>query len=316
MDEMGLRGGMILKQSPGALSLSLMMGVFPCFGQDVLIPVSEVPVSNELPSFDVLRLRYESQLGQGLGGSGAELDSSLTTFGGFLNEPLGIGGDWNVISYLGYRYATLDFENIPTGAPFEDEDLHRVSLHGIFFHQVAGSRWTYGVWTRANFASDGESVNGDDFFYDLAIGSAYQVSDDFVLGFGVVGLELGGDSQVLAGPFFTWRASDTVNVSLLGPLFTAKWEVSDDWSVAVRGAPYGNTWNIDAGGESNELDLSSYTLRLHAERRVVDDLWLSIGVGYSFESDFEVRDSSGSRLFKEDLTNGFSLSVGLRLKAW
>lgn len=271
---------------------------------------------SSLPSFDILRLRYESQDTLDFDNGGIGLDSSRYSLSAVLSAPIDLGGDWRIVPFANYRVTTLDFDNLAPGAVFEDQDLHQASLHGVLYHQSADSPWIYGAWGRASFSSDTQDIDSDDFFFDLALGAGYKFSDDLTFGFGVAGLELGGDSRVLPGPMFFWKPCEDVSMSLIGAIFTAKWQPSDDWGLALRGAPYGSTWNVNDDGVSKDYDLSAYALRLHAERRITDSLWLSVGVGYTFASEFEVRDTSDDRLFKDDLDGGLSFSVGMSLRTW
>ena len=261
-------------------------------------------------------MRYEWQDTLGFDDSKTELDSSRYSFGSFLSEPISLGGDWKVVPYLDYSFTSLDFDNLAPKSVFGDEDLHKASLHGILYHQSAASQWLYGAWGRVSFASDGQDVGSDDFYYDLAVGAGYMFSDKLVVGLGIAGLELGSDASYLPGPMLYWKPADTVNVSLVGALFDATWQATDNLVLAVRGAPYGNSWNVDDKGVSKQYDLSTYSLRLHAEHRIVKDLWLSVGIGYTFGGEFEVRDSSADRLFTDDLDGGLSASVGFRLRSW
>ena len=268
------------------------------------------------PAFDALVASYEFQNGLEFDDSDAELDASRYSLVSFLSRPIALGGDWNFLPAFEYSMTSLDFSDTPAGFPMEDEDLHKVGLHATLYKNAPGSRWLYGGWGRASFASDTQHIDGDDFYFDVALGGAYMVTDRFMLGLGVVGLELGSDSQMLAGPGFYWKPTEEIDVSLIGVLFNATWRPSDDWAFAMRVRPFGNSWNIDNGGESQQVDLSSYTVRLHAERRIYRDMWLSLGVGYAFANELELRDSSNDRLYKDDLGGGLSTSIGLRVRTW
>ena len=50
--------------------------------------------------------------------------------------------------------------------------------------------------------------------------------------------------------------------------------------------------------------------------RLFRDIWLSLGVGYAFANELELRDFSDDRLFKDDLDGGLSASIGLRVRKW
>lgn len=269
-----------------------------------------------MPAFDVLATSYEMQDDLGFDDSDGELDGSRFSIGSLLSRPLSLGGDWSFLPALTYSMTSLDFSDTPAAFPVGDEDLHKIGLHAAVYNNASGSRWIYGGWGRANFASDTQDISGDDFYFDLALGGGYMVTDRFLLGFAVVGLELGSDSHVVAGPGFYWKPNDTVDVNLAGVMFNTTWRPSEDWALALRVRPFGNNWNIDNGGDSQQLDLSSYTVRLHAERRIYRDIWLSLGVGYAFANEIELRDSSDDRLFKDDLGGGLTSSIGLRVRTW
>jgi len=277
---------------------------------------ADASVDSNLPSFDLLRVRYESHETLNFSDGPGELDSARYTLTSFLHKPIKMGQNWRLFSLLSYRATTLDFSELGAGSLLKDETLHKASLHGMFFHRAAGSRWLYGAWGRVSYSGDGGEVNGDDFFYDVALTAAYEVNRKFTFGLAVTGIEIGGDAFYVGGPMVLWKPSDDVSLSIIGPLLISKWEISDRWTLAIRGAPYGSTWNIDDDGQSIYYDLSSYAFRLHSEHRLTDKLWLSLGVGYTIAGDFEVRDSSDNRLLEEDLDGGLAFSVGFRLRAW
>ena len=285
-----------------------------------MVPALEMDVEDldelAMPSFDLLRMRYESGESRGFDGSDAELKHSDFSIGAFLSKPIKLGSDWRAIPYMSYAQTQLDFDNLGAGVPFRDEDLHEVSLSALLFRKAAGSPWGLGAWGRVRFSSDGQDVDGDDFLYDFGIGAGYQVNDRLTLGLAFVGLEVGRDSFYVPGPMIMWKPKDNLSLGVMGPLLISKWEVTDNWTLALRGAPDGGTWNVDDDGESNNYDLSSYAIRFHTEHRLKDNLWLSLGVGYTFGGDFEVRDSSDNRIFKDDLEGGLSYSIGFRLRSW
>jgi len=272
--------------------------------------------SSGVPRFDLLRARYESDEARGFNRFDGELEYREASIGGFLSKPIELGGDWRALPFAKYSVTDLDFDGVPAGLPLRDQELHELSLHAFLFHQNPDSRWTYGAWGRVRFASDTQDVNGDDFFYDFGIGSGYRVNDRLLVGLAFVGLEVGRDGLYVPGPMVMWRPNDAVSVAWMGPLLISTWRVSDDWSLALRGAPHGGIWNVASGGASQDYDLRSFLVRFHTEHRIKDNLWLSLGVGYTFGGNLEVRDSSGSRLFEDNLEGGLSFSVGLRLRSW
>jgi hypothetical protein len=300
----------------GILGFSFFAGALPGVAGDPVYPSLEVEEELTMPSFDLLRLRYEAGESRSFESSDAELKNREYTFGSFLSKPIALAGDWRAIPYFSYNQTELDFENLSAGMPLTSQDLYEVSLNSLFFRKAAGSSWAYGAWGRVRFSSDGQDVDGDDFLYDFGVGAAYQVNEGLTLGLAFVGLEVGRDSLYVPGPMVMWKPAENLSLGIMGPILISKWEVTDDWALALRGAPDGGTWNVDDEGASNNYDLSSYAIRLHTEHRLKDNLWLSLGVGYSFGGDFEVRDSSDNRIFKDDLEGGLSYSIALRLRSW
>lgn len=269
-----------------------------------------------VPALDAFVATYGIQDDLEFDDSSGSLDGEQFSLTGFLSQPIGLGRDWNLLPVMEYSMTSLDFSGTAASFPMEDEELHKAGLHAILYHSTPGSRWLYGGWGRANFASDTQDIDGDDFYFDVAAAAAYMVTDRFMLGFGVAGLELGSDAYLIGGPGFYWKPNDELDVNLLGAMFNAVWQPSDNWVLAFRVRPFGNSWNIDNDGASQQLDLKSYTARLHVERRVYRDMWLSLGVGYSFANELELRDSSGDKLFEDDLDGGLSASIGLRVRTW
>jgi hypothetical protein len=295
-----------------------MLGVL---GMMLVVPVTGLGGTPEVedgfvPAFDALVASGDFQTDLEFDDSSAELDVSRYLVAGFLHKPVGIGGDWKFLSALDAGVTTLDFSDTPKGFAVGDEDLYRTALHGMIYGKPADGRWLYAGWARANLATDFEEVDGDDFYFDVAAGAGYLVTDELMVGLGAAGLRLGNDGMFVGGPFFYWKPTREIDVSLMGALFNAIWRPCDDWALALRVRPSGGSWNIDDAGLSRQVDLRSFSARLHLERRIWDELWLSVGVGYSFANQLELRTTGGGELFKDDLGGGLSTSVALRLRRW
>ena len=306
--------------SPPTRLLVLSLLLFPAAAHSGPVDsgTTVAPASGQdfAPAFDALVGSAEFEGRMDFDSSAAELEASRYMLTGFLMRPVDLGNDWKFLPAFEYSFTSLDVNHASAALPLDDEDLQHLGLHAIFYHKPVGSRWIFGGWGRANLASDFQQVNSDDFYFDLAAGAGYQVTDRLLLGAGVAALELGSDGYVLPGPGIYWKPTDEIDVQLIGALFDAIWRPSDEWVLALRAQPFGSTWNIDSNNQSRQVDLRSYTLRLHAERRLCRDMWLSLGVGFSFANQLELRTPSGQTLFKDDLGSGLSASVGLRVRTW
>lgn len=268
-----------------------------------------------IPGFDAARAAFSRTGEMDLGSGKGDLDMARFEVRSVLCRPLSPADGLFILPFADYEFSVLDFDGAPT--PFQDEELHSISLSSVFLSMSEGSPWLWGGWARAQLASDFQHVDGDDFTFDLAGGAAYRFNERFTLGLGVGVINLNGDAAVYPGIGFDWIVSDQLRVGLYGPSFIAEWAMDEDWLLTFRGDPGGGVWNVTgAAGESRSIDLTSYRLGLYASRRITGQLWLTAGGGMTVGNEIDYTTSGGREILGLDPETGFFGAIGLRLKAW
>jgi len=269
------------------------------------------------PEVDVFRAAAIQTGGMDIDGDDGELALTRFEFRAILSEPISVLNGLTIVPVLSYSTTMLDFDGTTGGFPIEDEDLHSIALSAFFIQEISNSKWFAAGWTRVEMATDFQHINGDDFDFDIAGGLAYRFNDRFTLGFGAVALSLNGDTTIIPGIGFDWTPCEKVRVGLYGPNFLASYSPNDQWEFSVRGEPGGGDWNIrDKAGDSRTIDLTSYRIGLHAQRRITNDLWFGAGVGMTVANEIELRDQRGGNSFDRDLDGSLFGQVTLSLHRW
>jgi hypothetical protein len=270
------------------------------------------------PVFSAGRIAANTSASADLDGGGSFQMSDFQVRS-LLSRPFQIFPDVLLAPELGYRLSEFDTAGLPGGIPFADESLHSITLSTYILSMREGNPWVWGAWTRAELASDFQHLDGDDLSFDLAAGFGYQITPDFLLGFGVAAINLGTDPWVVPGIGFDWRISETMRCALIGPNLIASWQPAgqDDWLLSFRGEPGGGVWNVlDAASNSRNLDVTSYRLGLHMERRLGGEFWLSLGTGMAVAQEIEWTTASGSRFFKRDADPAWFGEISVSMKVW
>jgi len=275
------------------------------------------PTGTFAPELDAFRAAAIQTGGMDIDGDAGELSLTRFEFRAILSEPISAFNGLTIVPVLTYSTTMLDFDGTTGGFPIEDEDLHSLALSAFFIQAFNDSKWFAVGWTRAEMATDFQHINGDDFDFDIAGGLGYRFNDHFTLGFGAVALSLNGDTSIIPGIGFDWNVSDSIRVGLYGPNFLAAYRPNDQWEFSVRGEPGGGDWNIrDNAGDSRTIDLTSYRIGLHANRRITNDLWLGAGVGMTIANEIELRDQHGGNSFNRDLDGSLFGQITLSLHRW
>jgi|GEM_PF-6591374 len=251
-----------------------------------------------------------------------DVSAFSTEVGTFLGAPLKFGEKLTFVSYFNYAATELDIDGYPLGVgpgAGRYDLLHRFSLMTALVYNQPGSRWYHGLYVEPSLRTDFEHVDGDDFFLSFAIASAYQVSDDLVIGAGVYGSDLLHDPWFIAGPGFVWTPGDDWFISYYGPRFVTKRLINDRNELAFEVANTGSYWNVDTFNASTKLDLRSWRAGLLYRYRLAGELWLELGAGYTLGNKLSLSTPGGLGLFESTLgqldPSPYAF-LGLTMKRW
>ncbi|MFK7851518.1 MAG: DUF6268 family outer membrane beta-barrel protein [Akkermansiaceae bacterium] len=301
-------------------TLILAAGIAPMISSLVFseeTPEAEMIVEEmreEFPLFDVVRGSVSQTGSMSLDGNPGDL--SVRTYGmrAILSRPIDLFSGINMIPFFNYELTELNFGG--TGAiPIGDEDLHSVSLQALFFKNFQNTPWLAVGWTRAEFASDYQGIGSDDFSFDLSLGLGYKFNDSFTFGLGFVVTDLNGRERFFPGINFDWKPNEKFRMGIYGPNLFARYIFSESWFMSVDGAPSGGVWNInDDFGVSRNVQLDSYLLGLYTHHKISKRFWLTVGGGYTFANQIEIRDNGPS--FSNDMDGAPFFQVALSLREW
>jgi hypothetical protein len=270
-----------------------------------------------VPGFDFSRSSFSHSGGMGFDAPGAgAVELSQFDIRSALSQPLVPADGMMLLPVAQYRATRLDFSGTPAGFPLDDMDLHALSLSLFFLRSCESFPWMVAGWSNVELATDFRHVTGDSFTYDLAAGVAYRFGERLVLGAGVAALNLNGDSRVLPGIGIDWSPTDAWRFGIYGPNFLVSCNVTPDWILSLQGNTAGDIWTVRSGGQTRAVDLSSYRVGLHADRRLTRQLWLSAGGGVTLGNELELTTVRGSRIAGGDLDNGWFAEIALRLLQW
>ena len=284
--------------------------------KDVL-PDSIQTSNFSLPDIDAARLTFRETGDMDLGQGQGRLEISQFELRSLLSRPIHLAGDWLLVPLAEFTQTTLSLHGTPPSSPFQDQDLYSIGLSLAAVHLSQDSPWIYGAWGRAELASDFEHITSDAFTFDLAAGAGYRVNDTFILGFGAAVFNLNGDISCYPAIGFDWIVNESLRVGIYGPSFVTAYTYSPDWLFSFRAKAGGGIWNVsDALGNSRAIELTTYQFGVFADRRLVDKLWLSAGVGLSVGNQLEYTKTNGDTLFERAPEAALFGQIGLRLKAW
>lgn len=270
-----------------------------------------------MADFEILRTDFLQTGGMDIDGNPGELSLTRLHTQMILSKPIELFGGISMIPNASYTFSQLDFDN--TGLfPIHDEDLHAISLSSLFIKNFDNSPWMAIGWTNAELATDFQGISSDDFTFDIALGAAYQFSDTFTLGFGVVLLNINNDEQLFPGINFVWSPNEQFRMSLFGPNFRATYEMNDNWFLTLTGEPGGGVWNIkDDAGLSRSIDFDSYLIGINTHHRICKDFWFFAGLGYTFGNEIEIRaNDGGAPSFSREMDGAPFARIGVSLANW
>lgn len=270
-----------------------------------------------IPEFDAANFNFSQTGGMDLGRGSGDLDVTRFEAGAFLSKPFKPADGMILVPKGDYRYTGLNTVGSPATDPIQDEELHSISLSGIFLNMREGSPWMYGAWGRAELASDFQHIDSYDFTFDLSAGVGYRFQNGFTLAAGAAVINLNGDEAFYPGLGFDWTISETLRAGLYGPNLAVDCTAVEDWVFSLRGDPSGGVWNLtDDAGLSRSIDFSSYRIGLFASRRLTGKLWVTAGGGVVFGNELNYTTPGGRELFSREPDTGLFGSVGLRVIAW
>lgn len=268
----------------------------------------------DVPKFDIVRASVTQTGGMDLDGNPGDLSVTSYDARAFLSQPIELFEGINMVPFFAYQVTQLDFAG--TGPiPIGDEDVHSASLQAMFFKDFANSPWLAVGWTRAELATDYQGISSDDFTFDVSAGLAYKFNDTFTLGAGFAVIDLNGRERFFPAINFDWTPTDNIRVGMYGPYLFAKYSLNDAWYLSVEGSPNGGVWNInDDLGRSRNLDLSSYLIGVNTHHRITGEIWMSLGVGYTFANEIEIRDNGPT--FNREMDGAPYAQISVSLREW
>ncbi len=215
----------------------------------------------------------------------------------------------------GLRYEYTDFEGAGLGLGSIDTDLHMIEVPLLFVYKPTDSPWSYNARFSPGIASDFDSVDSDDYFFDVRLGAEYKFSDRLSVNFGVAYTRVTGEPEVLPYLGFEYNMNDQWQFAVRGMTVEARCKVNESWIVRFIGEAGGGYWNIDTPN-SDYLSVQSYRVGVSIEHELTKDLWLTAGAGFTLANEVEWMDDSDRTLRKEDYDSGGYFTVGLRLHDW
>lgn len=272
-------------------------------------------LQSNLPGFDASRVAFSATGNMDLGFGNGELDITTLSLRSFLCQPITPAEGIYILPQAEYSLNSFNFSG--TTGPFQDEDLHLLGLSAYVLSMRPDTPWIWGAWGRAKMATDFQHIDGDDFSFDLAAGVGYRFNPGFTIGVGGAITNLNGESNFYPGINFDWIVNDQVRVGIYGPTAVAAYAYDDNWLFSARFDIAGGVWNItDNLGQSRTIDLTDYRLGLYASRRLVNDLWLTVGAGITLGNELDYATASGTDLFNTDPDSALFGVIALRMKVW
>lgn len=220
--------------------------------------------------------------------------------------------DSHAVSFgLRYEGTWLDSDTL-----LGDIDLHDVRLAATWIYHSPGSKWSVLASVSPGISSDFEHVDSDDFSLNWKVGVRYAVNDRFALIAGLGSDNTTGDDGVFPALGFQWQASDEIHLSLVGTTFTATYQPCKDWLWRFGVWAAGGIWNVENGGNSLDVNLTSYRAAVGLEHRLRDKVWLTVWAGATFANELDVETTGGTTVFKDDADSGWFANIGVRVAAW
>ena len=224
-------------------------------------------------------------------------------------------------------YHLNDYHSLLVGVKYEaiwldtdtflgDMDLHDFRLRLRWMYRQPGSKLSWMGLLEPGLATDGKSVDMDDFAIDGQLGFRYAQSPRLAWIGGVVVFYNSMETRVYPGIGFQWQALDEVLIRLTGPSFKASWQPHDDWILHAIVETGGGTWNVRDNDGDFDVRIRSYQAGIGVERRLSEKFWLGLWGGVTFANDMEIETSSGSELFDDDADMGWFVKLGIRKILW
>lgn len=212
---------------------------------------------------------------------------------------------------MDYKATWLDTDTL-----LGDMDLHDFRLKLRWMYRQPGSKWSWMTLLQPGLATDGNSIDMDDFSVNGQLGFRYAASPDLAWIGGVYFFENSMETRVYPGIGFQWKPNDDLLVRLSGPSFKASWQPSEDWILHAIVASGGGTWNVEEAGADFDVRLRSYHAAVGVERQLSEKLWLGLWAGMTFANELEIDTASGTGVFEDDADSGWFMKLGIRKIVW
>jgi hypothetical protein len=286
----------------------------PCFvpvhaGTELPPPPKERTVLEEALAPEVA-FRYDYDFPMSLDGAPGEY--SMHEFRLGVPLPPVIMDTFVMITSLNYRLFEAD---ITTDVLSGDFDLHTLRLPIQAAWLSPTTPWMGVAYVEPGLSTDFNVVNSDSFDLSAAIGAGYRFSSDFMVALGLGYSRNYGDEDIFPAFALLWRVSDDFLLTASPDGIVPEWRVNDDLRVKLRLDLIGGRWTIeDDEGLDRELRLEGGSVSLLVERRIYEQCWLTLGVGFNTLANLRIEDGEGGELLDRYLEEALVLRSGLKWK--
>lgn len=213
---------------------------------------------------------------------------------------------------LDFGYAQFD----PTGQlSLIDHDLYRFGVDFNAMYTPAGSDWSPFMKLSPHFGTDFDDLSWSDFRMTAALGTFYEVHSNLKFAIGAAYLQ-----DVRDNPFFpvvgvTWTPNPCWELVILGNRGDLIYKPHEDWRIRLYARTDSRNWAVQQGGESRDLELTSYRAGLGVDYQVHEHFWLQLSTGMTFGNELILyKGDSDTKIFDEEAESGWFGTFGLRLK--
>lgn len=217
-----------------------------------------------------------------------------------------------MLTSLTYRLFDADISSDVLNGDF---DLHTVRLPIQAAWLSRSTPWLAIAYVEPGLSTDFNVVNHDSFDLSAAAGAGYRFSPNFMLALGLGFSRNYGDDSIFPALALLWHPSDHFMLSVSPDGVVPEWRVTDDWRLKLKLDFLGGRWTIEDQEErERQLRLTGGSVNLLLEHRLVEQCWVTVGVGLNALANLRIEDDAGTLLQDRDLEQALVLRSGLEWK--
>lgn len=212
---------------------------------------------------------------------------------------------------LELKYDWTQFDLSPA-AVFGETDLHSLDLSARWAHFPKDRGWLGLLKVTAGVGSDFQDFSSDAFQASVLGFWGYQTSPQFswaVAGFASYSL---GDVMAYPSIGFVWSPTEAWRIQLTPPLAIVSWKPDNNWRLALTFLPNGGSWQVENRAGVEQIDLSLWSAAFSVERRLAENLFVSVRAGVNLGGEIELRNGNEEVQFNRDLEPAAFASLGVR----